>query len=91
MDSKTGWPDANFLRAPTTNKVLEFLDWHIADNGIPRKIGTDPGMVFVRKQIANINFIQHINCPIQDHRGTGYVERPIRTVNERLRAKNILY
>ena len=25
------------MRAPTTNKVIEFLERYIADNGIPRK------------------------------------------------------
>ena len=29
--------------------------------------------------------IQHIKCPIQDHRGNGKVERLIRTLNERIR------
>ena len=46
VDSKSGWPDAKFLRAPTTTKVIEFLTKYISDNGIPRQIRTDPGTVF---------------------------------------------
>ena len=38
IDSKTGWPDAKLMRAPTTNEVIEFLERYIANNGIPRKI-----------------------------------------------------
>ena len=88
IDGKTGWPDAKFMRAPTTNKVIEFLERYIADNGIPRKIRTDPGTVFTKnkfKQFCQKYFIQHIKCPIYDHRGNGKVERLIRTINERLR------
>ena len=38
VDSKSGWPDAKFLRDPTTTKVTEFLTKYIADNGVPRQI-----------------------------------------------------
>ena len=50
IDSKTGWQDAKFLRAPTTRKVIEFLQRYIADNGIPKQIGTDPGTAFTSKE-----------------------------------------
>ena len=85
LDSKTGWPEAKFMRAPTAKKVLEFLERYIADNGIPRRIRTEPGTVFASekfKQFSQKFFIQHINCAIQDHRGNGQVERLIRTVRE---------
>ena len=36
IESLTGWPDAKFMRSPTTNKVVEFLERYIADNGFPR-------------------------------------------------------
>ena len=88
IDSITGCPDAKFMRAPTTNKVIEFLERYFADNGIPRKIRTNPGTAFTSnkfKQFCQKYFIQHIKCPIYDHRGNGKVERLIRTINERLR------
>ena len=72
----------------TTIKVIEFLERYIADNGIPRKIRTDPGTAFKSNNIKHFcqkYFIQHIKCPIYDHRGNGKVERLIRTINERLR------
>ena len=43
----SGWPEAKFLPRPTTKKVLEFLKQYIAQYGVPQKIGTDPGTVFV--------------------------------------------
>ena len=30
--------------------------------------------------------IEHITCPVRDHRGNGKIERLVRTINERLRA-----
>ena len=37
------------------------------------------------QQCFKERFIQHVICPIRDHRGNGKVERMIRTLNERLR------
>ena len=51
VDSKTGWQEAKFLRAPTTRKVIEFLQRYIADNGIPKQIRTDPGTAFTSNKI----------------------------------------
>ena len=76
------------MRAPTTNKVIEFFERFIADNGIPRKIRTDPRTAFTSNKFERIcqkYFIQHIKCPVHDHRGNGKVERLIRTINERLK------
>ena len=42
VDSKSGWPDAKLLRAPTTESVIEFLKRHIADNGITNKSERTP-------------------------------------------------
>ena len=89
VDSKSGWPDAKFLRDPTTAKVKEFLTKYIADIGIPRQIRTDPETVFKSAKFQDFcrkYFIKHVICPVRDHRGNGKVERLIRTVNERLRA-----
>ena len=50
VDSEAGWPDAKYMRAPTANKVIEFLERYIADNGIPRRIRTESGTVFASKK-----------------------------------------
>ena len=42
VDSKSGWPDAKLLRAPTTETVIEFLKRHIADNSITNKSEQTP-------------------------------------------------
>ena len=94
VDSETGWQDAKFLRAPTTRKVIEFLQKYIADNGIPKPSRTDLGTAFTShkfKEFCEKFFIKHVKCPVNDHKGTSKVERLIRTINERLRAnKNLI-
>ena len=63
---------------------------YIAHFGVPKKIRTDPGTVFVSEEFARFcrQFgIEHIICPVRDHRGNGKIERLIRTINERLRTK----
>ena len=94
IDKKTGWQDAKFLRAPTTRKVIEFLQRYIADKGIPKQSRTDPGTAFTRKEFQKFcekYFIKHIKCPVNDCKGNGKVERLIRTINERLRTnQNII-
>ena len=82
------------MRAPTTRKVIEFLQRYIADNGIAKQIRTDLGTAFTSKEFKNFcekYFIKHIEGPINDHKGNGKVERLIRTINERLRTnQNII-
>ena len=88
IDNKSNWPDAMFLSKPTTKDVSEFLNNYVATYGIPKSIKTDPGTAFTSRKFQEFcdkNFIKHIKCPIQDHRGNGKIERLIRTVNERLR------
>ena len=88
VDNRSGWPTALFLPNSTTHRVIEFLTEFIATNGIPKRIGTDPGTAFKSqkfKQFCGRYFIEHIICPLKDHRGNVKVERMIRTINERLR------
>ena len=62
---------------------------YISDNGIPRIVRTDRLAVFMRKDYKQPREkfgIRHIVCPVYDHRGTGKVERLIRTVNGTLGA-----
>ena len=88
IDHFSNWQDARFLHRPTTKKVIEFLKQYIAQYGVPRKIRTDPGTVFVSEAFAEFcrQFgVEHMICPVRDHRGNGKIERLIRTINERLR------
>ena len=88
VDNHSGWPSALFLPNPTTDRVIEFLAEYIATNGIPKRIRTDPGTAFKSekfKQFCERYSIEHIICPVRDHRGNGKAERMIRTINERLR------
>ena len=85
VDNHSGWPNALFLPNPTTEKVIEFVLEYIAENGLSKRIRTDPGRVFKSekfKQFCSDNFIDHVICPVRDHRGNGKVERMIRTINE---------
>ena len=68
--------------------VIEFLKQYCAQYGVPKKIRTDPGTVFVSEaffQFCKQFVMEHITCPIRDHTGNGKIERLIRTINERLR------
>ena len=88
VDNNSGWPDVMFLPNPSAEKVVEFLLEYIATNGISKRTRTDPGTVFEGEKFQQFfeeRFIQHVICPIRDHRGNGKVERTIRTLNERLR------
>ena len=50
VDHLSGWPEAKFLRKPTTEKVIEFLKKYIARHGIPKSIRTDPATIFCSKR-----------------------------------------
>ena len=72
IDHKTNWPDGKFLRKPTTDKVIEFLNTYVAVFGIPKRIRTDPATIFRSKKFKQFcadHFIKHVECPIRDHRG----------------------
>ena len=66
---------------------------YTSKNGIPKRIRTDPRTAFKSekfKQFCKEIIIDHVICPVRDHRGNGKVERMIRTVNERLRTNKHL-
>ena len=90
IDHKTNWPCAKFTSRPPAEKVTSFLNEYIAQYGIPKRIRTDPALIFrgeTFKQFCKRFFIKHIECPIRDHRGNGKIERLTRTINERIRAE----
>ena len=66
IDHKSNWPDAMFLREPTTRKVIEFMTNYMTIYGIPKAIRTDPGSVFTSekfKRFCKKHAIKHILCP----------------------------
>ena len=53
-----------------------------------RRKRTDPANIFRSKRFKEFcrkKDIENIECPINDHKGNGKIERLIRTINERLR------
>ena len=81
IDHFSGWPDAKFLRCPTTKKLIVFLKHYNAQFGVSKKTRTDPGTVFVSEEFARFcrQFgIEHLICPVRDHRANGKIERLIR-------------
>ena len=52
VDHFLGWPEAKFLRKPTAEKVIEFLEIYIARHGIPQIIKTNPATIFRSKRVA---------------------------------------
>ena len=78
-----------FTPPDNEKKELEFLKQYIEQYGLPRKLRTDPGTFFASEafvQFCNQFGIEHVKCPVRDHRGNGKIERLMRTINERLRA-----
>ena len=67
--------------------VLNFLDMHIENNGIPRSIRLDQEKCLIGNQVktfCNKNNIDIIEAPVNDHRAIGLVERLIQTIKNRL-------
>ena len=61
LDHETNSRDANFMRKPTTNKVIEFLNTHVAEFGIPKRRRTDAATIprsKTFKQVCENHFIQ---------------------------------
>ena len=82
---------AKFLPKPTIEKVIEFRKSYISKHGIPKTKRTDPATIFRSKRFKEFcskRLIQHIECPIRDHRGNEKIKRLMRTINERLRTNN---
>ena len=95
VGNHSGWPDALFLPNPTTDEIIEFLLEYIAKNGLPKRIRTDPRTALKSekfKAFCKEKSIEHVVCPVRDHKGNGKVERMVRTFNERLRTNTkVLY
>ena len=79
-DRFSRWPSAMVTTTNTSDKVLKFLDKYITHHGVPRKIHVDQGSCFTSntfKSFCNNEGIELMYSPVNDHRGTGSVERTI--------------
>ena len=88
VNNKSNWPEAKFLRTPTTEKVLEFLHNHLAPFGVPRQNPTDAGSSVCSERLGHFCrdlFFEDIESLVRDHREIGKNERCFRTITERLR------
>ena len=82
IDHETISPNASFVAKPTAERVVNFLNAHIAQFGIPKRIRTDSATIFpgeVYKQFCQERLIQLIESSIYDHCGNGKVELLLRT------------
>ena len=79
-DRLSKWPSAMVTTTNTSDKDLKFLDKYITQHGVPLKIHVDQGSVFTSnkfKSVCNSEGIELMYSPVNDHRGTGSVERTI--------------
>ena len=79
-DRFSRWPSAMVTTTKTSDKVLKFLDKYITQHGVPRKIHVDQGSCFTSnkfERFCNNEDIELVYSPVNDHRGTGSVERTI--------------
>ena len=79
-DRFSRWPSAMVTTTNTSDKILKFLDKHITQHGVPRKIHVDQGSCFTSnkfKSFCNSEGIKLVYSPVNDHRGTGSVEKTI--------------
>ena len=90
MDHITNCPNAMFVRKPTAERVIHFLQRHTTHFGIPEKIRAHPATFFRSENLEDFCkefFINYIECPVCDHCGNGKIERLNRAMNEQLIAE----
>ena len=87
IDRFSKFPTVKVVNGPKCHEVLNFLRKYIELHGVPRNIRSDQGTAFTANNYfrfcANKN-INIIYSPVDDHRGSGQVERFIRVLRERL-------
>ena len=91
IDRKLAKPNAP--KKADSKKSCNFLNAHIGQFGIPKRIRTDPATIFrskTFKEFCKEHYIEHIGCPVRNHRGNSKIERLIRTINELLRAEKVI-
>ncbi len=87
IDRPSRFPFAACCAAPTAELVTRFLSELHLLIGLPSALRSDQGMAFTSTHLqqwcAN-NGVNHIYSSVGDHRGTGLLERRIRTLCSRL-------
>ena len=87
VDRFSKFPSALLTKNTGSKKVIKFLEAYIRMYGIPKSIRPDHGSGFksalVMEFCENLG-IDHILCPVSDHRGCGLVERTIQTIKRKL-------
>ena len=86
VDRFSRFPFATCTSSPTSDTVLHFLTEFIHMFGVPRRIRSNQGSAFVSgdlKHFCTRHNIRQVFSPVADHRGTGSVERLVRTLRER--------
>ena len=81
IDRFSKYPTACIYDKANGPNVLKFLDIYIENHGIPRSIRLDQAKCSVGNQVNNIDIIE---APVNDHRAIGLVERLIQTIKNRL-------
>ena len=92
VDRFSRYPHAKAYHNCNTETAIEFLKSYMTFHGIPRSLRCDQAQAFKSKNFeifGKDNNIKLILAPAGDHRGTGLVERMIKTIKRRLSAINI--
>ena len=87
VDRFSKFPSAQITSSTSAKSIIIFLSKYIALHGIPRTIRTHQGSGFISKEVREFcleHNIKVIFSPVGDHRATGFVDRLIRTIKERL-------
>ena len=87
IDHFSKFPSVLITKTTGAKKVTEFLKSYIQIHGLPHSIRFDHGSGFKNdlvRQLCSSRGIKHILSPVGDHRGSGLVERMIRTIKRKL-------
>ncbi len=86
VDRFSRFPFAMCTPGPTATAVTRFLREYVPLFGCPRRIRSDRGTAFSSHEVTEFchrHCISQVYSAVADHRGTGTVERLIRTLRER--------
>ena len=92
VDRLSRFPHAETFHNCDTETAIEYLENYCKLHGIPRSIRCDQAQAFKAKEFdifCENKIIKLILAPAGDHRGTGMVERLIRTIKRRLAVLDI--
>ncbi len=87
IDRYSRFPFAMCCNGPTADNVRRFLVELKKLFGLPKAVRTDQGTAFtsdIINQWCEKHNVKQIYSPVGDHRGTGLVERLIKTLRSRM-------